>query len=411
MRRPAARAALLLAAVLAAVSCAPRRQAPPPEEVVFWELQPLGAVAPLVTEFERTHPGLQVRVIRLAPGDGRQRILAAAAADSAPDLCEVASEWMPGLLAGGRLSDWSAGVADLGPQLRGWELCSVGETLYGLPWLLGTRALFYDKTLFARARLDSARAPDTWDDLVRAAAAVQRLGHGVHGFGLQAAEPHALSQAVLPFLWGNGGRILSDDLRKAVFDSVQNADALRFYQGLRRVGLRGTREVLEAEFMAGRLGLILSGPWLCGRLAAEAPGLRYGVAPIPRPGPDRGTHASWAGGEVLVSFVSSRHKQHALELARFLAQAENVQAVAGAAGGWLPSTVGADTSAWFRARPYEAVMVRQLETARFTPTHPAWDEMEQALEDELEQALEGRKTADQAVKDAQARLVALVGTH
>ena len=406
MRRGAAPAALSLAVLLAAApSCAPRRAPPAPEEVVFWQSRPAALVAPLVAEFEREHPGLRVRLGR--PPAGRDALLAAAEADSAPDLCEVPSEWMPTLLARGALSDWSAGVADLRPGLLGWDLCMVGDALYGLPWLLGTRALFYDRALLERARLDPDRPPETWDELVRAAAAVQRLGHGVHGFGQQGVERHVLSEAVLPFMWGNGGRILTDDLRRAVLDSVQNADALQFYLGLRRVGLQGSREALEREFLAGRLGLLVSGPRLCARIAREAPGLRYGVALVPRPGRERGTHASWARGEVLVSLVASRRKQHALELARFLAAPERVAAVARAADGLLPSTVGADTSAWGRARPCEAALARQLQTTRFTPNHPAWNDMEAALEDELAQALEGGKTADEAVRDAQARLAAL----
>ena len=326
-----------------------------------------------------------------------------------PDLCQIGSAWMPGLLAGSRLADWSAGVADLRPQLHGWEMCSGGDALYGVPWVLRTRALFYDKTLFARARLDSTRPPETWDELTRAAAAIQRLGHGVHGYGVQAGERHVLATKVLPFLFANGGSILSDDLRRAVFDSVANVKALDFFLSLRRVGTMGQQEALDREFEEGRLGLDLSGAWMFERIAKVAPGLRYGVALVPRPAAGRGTNASWADGEVLVSFNDSKHKHLALDLARFLVQPENVLRLAAAAKNVQPATAGADTSAYYRARPQEATMVRQLERARFTPNHPAWGELEAALEDEVEQALYDRKSAAQAVKDAQTKLAELVG--
>lgn len=410
MKRAAAVVPVLLAAaLLAALSCAPARRKPAAQEIVFWQSWPAGIVEPLVAEFERAHPGLEVRVEPLPREDGRERILAAIAADSVPDLCQIGSDWMPGLLAGGRLSDWSAGVADLMPHVRGWELCSVGEALYGLPWVLRTRALFYDKTLFARAHLDSTRPPGTWDELYHAAAAIQRLGRGVHGCGVQAGDRRALAQTVLPLLWGNGGRVLSDDLRKAVFDSAQNVEALEFFLSLRRVGLLASQDTLDREFERGRLGLLLSGAWLLERLPREAPGLHYGVAPVPAPGPDRGTHASWADGEVLVSFGASRHKQHALELARFLAQPENVLALAAAAGSVLPAAAEADTSAYYLTRPLERALVRQLGNSRFTPSHPAWIEMEEAIADEVAQALHDTKSAAQAVHDAQARLAGLVG--
>ena len=67
-----------------------------------------------------------------------------------------------GELERGRPAEAEAILGTCEPTLRGWEMCSIGDALYGVPWVLGTRALFYNKTLFARAGLDSARAPDTW---------------------------------------------------------------------------------------------------------------------------------------------------------------------------------------------------------------------------------------------------------
>ena len=41
--------------------------------------------------------------------------------------------------------------------------------------------------------------------------------------------------------------------------------------------------------------------------------------------------------------------------------------------------------------------------------HPAWGEMQAAIEGEVEQALDARKSASQAVQDAQTKLAELVG--
>ena len=70
---------------------------------------------------------------------------------------------------------------------------------------------------------------------------------------------------------------------------------------------------------------------------------------------------------------------------------------------------GADTTAYYRTHPAEQTMIRQFETAYFTPSHPAWAEMEAAIEDEVEQALLDRKTTAEAIADAQQRLAELVG--
>ena len=397
--------AVAIAALGFAAGCGPSRK---PQAVVFWQFWPADVITPLVEAFEREHPGIDVQMEQLTWASGLEKITAALAAGNVPDLCEVGSTWMPGLLHGGALSDWSAGVADLVPGMRGWALCSIGDAHYGLPWVMGTRALFYNKTLFARAGLDSTRPPETWEELFAAAEAIQKLGKGVHGYGVQAGERTILFKKFMPFAWGNGGDVLNDDLSASVFDHPRNVEALEFYLRLRKVGMLDRQDVLDREFKEGRLGLQVSGAWLFKSIPKDAPELRYGVALVPRPDAERGTHASFAGGEVLVSFQAAKHKQHALELARFLVQPENVVALARAAKSVQPALTAADTFAYYREHPNEQVMLRQFETAVPTPNHPAWVEMESAIEDEVEEALYDRKSAPSAVASASRRITALL---
>jgi multiple sugar transport system substrate-binding protein len=391
-------------AVLLSASCASKGG----DEIVFWQFWPMEVITPLVQKFEQENPGLKVRVEQLTWDGGKDKITAAIAAGDPPDLCELGSTYMPRFLASGSLSDWSAGVADLKPTLLGWDLCRIGDAVYGLPWELGTRALFYNKTLMARAGLDTTRAPETWDELYRAAERIHALGNGVHGYGVSANDRQKLFKKFMPFAWGNGGEILSPSLDSSRFDSPANVEALDFYLKLRKVGMLGMQADLDKEFKEGRIGLQISGAWLCKQIPQEAPALRYGVALVPRPAPGRGEHASFAGGEVLVSFNASRNKESALKLARFLVRPDNALALAEAAMSVQPATVGADTAAFYRARPDLAVMIRQFETARTTPNHPEWDAMEAVIEDEVEQALYDRKSAAQAVRDAHGKISALL---
>lgn len=379
--------------------------------MLFWQFWPTEVIQPLVDEFQRRNPDVSVQLERLTWDTGLQRITAAVASGRVPDLCEVGSTEMPRFLASGGLADWTKAAADLKPTLRGWELCSAGGRLLGLPWVLGTRALFYNRTLFTRAGLDGSRPPETWDELVRSAAAIERLGGGVHGYGVQAGERKILFKKFMPYAWGNGGRVLSDDLKRVELDSPENRQALEFYLGLRRVGLVDRQDMLDRAFKEGRLGMEISGGWLLRSIPTEAPSLRYGVALIPKPAKDRGTHASFAGGEVLASFATSRRGEDALRLARFLVAPENAMALARAAKSVQPCAVGADTLAYYRQHPDEQVLVRQLATAVFTPSHMAWVEMEAAIEDEIERALYDKKSAAQALADAHARVATLLAQH
>ena len=392
-----------LGAVALALACAPARQ-----EVVFWQFWPAEVVQPLLDRFEKENPGVHVRMEQLTWQNGLDKITAAMASGNVPDLCELGSTWMPRMLAAGQLADWSAGMADLKPALRGWELCSIGDAVYGVPWVLGTRALFYNKTLFARAGLDSTRPPETWAELYADAEAIQKLGGEVRGYGVQAGERGVLFKKFMPYAWGNGGRILNDDLKTALFDSPQNREALAFYLSLRKVGLMERQDVLDRSFKSGTLGVQISGGWLFRSIPKEAPGLRYGVALVPRPTEETGTHASFAGGEVLVTFNGSKRKASALRLARFLVAPENALALAQSAQSVQPAVIGADTLAYYRQHPEQQIMIRQFETAVPTPNHPAWVDLEAAIEDEVEEALHDRKSADQAIQDAQKKLAELL---
>jgi len=400
-----ARRAIAVALLGAVLACAPQPKAQP---IVFWQFWPSEVVAPLVARFEREHPAWKVEMEQLTWQSGLEKITAAIGSGNVPDLCEIGSTWMPRMLASGQLADWTVSVGNLRPALRGWELCSVGDRIFGIPWVMGTRALFYNKTLFARAGLDSTRPPETGEVRYRAAAAIQPPGGNVRGYGVQAGERYVLFKKFMPFAWGNGGRILSDDLSAAEFDSPRNVEALAFYLSLRKVGMMERQDMLDRAFKEGRLGLEISGAWLFKSIPKEASGLRYGVALVPRPERERGFHASFAGGEVLVGFNAAKHKQGALELARFLARPENAQVLAAAAQTVQPATIGADTSAYYRERPNEQLMIRQFDTAVLTPNHPAWVDLEAAIEDEVEQALYDRKTPAQAIADAQRRLTELM---
>ena len=223
------------------------------------------------------------------------------------------------------------------------------------------------------------------------------------------AELGALREQLLPFLFANGGSLLSSDVRRAVFDSAANVEALEFLLRLRRVGVMGTPDSIEREFLAGHLGFVLAGPRLLEALGGGAPDLQCRAGLVPRPRRDTLPASSWADGEVLVSFNAAKRKHLALDLARFLVQPENALRLASAVKGVVPVTVGADTLACFHDRPAEATLIRQLDGARYAPNHPAWGAMQGAIEDEVELALHDRKSAALAVKDAQAKLAELVG--
>ena len=365
MRRGGARGASILVVLALALSCG-RRTSTHPVEVTFWQTWPVEAITPLAQRFEDANPGVHIVVTRL-PREGATDTLALAAQSGRPpDLVELTPEQTADFIDRGLLSDWSAGVADLKPDVRGWELCSLGDAMYGLPWLLRTRVLLWNRALFARAKLDTTRAPGTWDELRDAAARIEKLGGGVHGFGLTDA-PGERFVSFMTFAWGNGGELLSARLDSCRIDSPENAEALEFLLSLAPVSLVAGRDSLASEFERSRLGLWIADAGYAVEARRRDPSLPLGAALVPSPAEDHGTHASTGTGTVLASFTRSRRKEDALRFARYLGERQNTLALAAALQTVFPPHPGVEEAPEYRDRPEVRLIIRQLETAHFEP--------------------------------------------
>jgi multiple sugar transport system substrate-binding protein len=376
--------------------------------VVFWQFFPSEQVQPVLDEFMKQNPDVEVRMEQLTWQSGLEKITAAVAAGNVPDLCELGSTWFPRFAHQGALADWTDSAATLAFDGRATEMATVGGRLYGVPWLVGTRALFWNKELFARAGVDTARAPATWAELNDACRRIHALGGGIAGYGANSGERYVLFKKFMPYAWGMGGTLLTPDLSASAFDSPANVRGLEQYLLLaREVGRYDRQEQIDDAFLAGKIGATISGSWILRKAPTQAPGLRYGVALIPMPAEDHGGAASFLGGELLVSFGRSANQDGAWRLARFLASKDAALAVARANQAVQPAASGAIDDPFYAGDPNQRVLLEQLATAVPTPNHPAWLDMEAAIEDEVEKALYGKVTAAAAVRAASDRIDAL----
>jgi multiple sugar transport system substrate-binding protein len=399
-------ARIALVAILALSGCG--REASSRHTVVFWQFSPLAAIQPVLDRFHREHPGITVQVEQLTWQSGREKMVAAIAAGKPPDLAEIGSTFLPGLVADSTLVDLTDSIPDLVPALRGWPVVDYRRRAYAIPWMLGTRAMFVNTDLLKRAGLDAAHPPETWGDFANAVARVDAIAPDVKGFGMNSGEREVLFKKFMPFAWGNGGDILDSTLTRSVVASPQNLEALRFYLTLKPHSLLDRQEMLDEAFTRGRVGFAISGPWMLRKLPTSAPDLHFTVTLMPRPAANRGTPASFAGAEALGIFRGSRNKTDALTLARFLVREENAMPLYVATGNAFPAAVAAERDTYFVDHPLDRVFVEQLKTAVAPPVHPQWVEIEDILNDELEQAIYGKKSPEEALRSADARITALL---
>ena len=394
--------AFLVVLLLVPSGCARK---PAGTTVVFWQFSPIAAIQPVLDKFHREHPDITVQVEQLTWQNGREKMVAAVAAGKPPDLAELGSTFLPGLVADSTLVDLTDSIPDLKAALRGWSVAEYKGRDYALPWMLGTRAMFVNTDLLKRAGLSP---PETWAEFGNAVATIDALGGGIKGFGMNSGEREVLFKKFMPFAWGNGGDILDSTLTKSVVASPQNLEALRFYLTLKPHSLLDRQEMLDEAFTRGRVAFAISGPWMLRKLPQSAPDLHFTVTLMPRPAANKGTPASFAGAEALGIFRGSHEKSAALILARFLVREENAMPLYVATGNAFPAAVAAAQDTYFVSHPLDKVFVEQLRTAVAPPVHPRWVDIEEILNDELEQAIYGTKSPDLALHSADARIRALL---
>jgi multiple sugar transport system substrate-binding protein len=335
---------------------------------------------------------------------GREKIVAAVAAGRPPDLCEIGSTFLPGLVADSTLLDLTDSIPDVRDSLRGWDIVRYRGRSWALPWLLGTRALYYNRDLFRRVGLDPSKPPTTWADLYHEAKLIDTVLPDAKGFGMNSGEREVLFKKFMPFAWGNGGGILDSTGTKSVVMSPQNLTALRFYLSLKPYSLLDRQEMLDQAFARGRLGFTISGPWLLRSLPETAPALDFDVAPMPRPAAGKGTPASFLGAEVLGIFRTSANPPGAMRLARFLVRDRNAMPLFVATGNAFPAAVSAEADSYFVFHPRDRVFLTQIETAVSPPLHPRWVDIEEVLNGELEAAIYGKKSPEEALRSADRRI-------
>ncbi|MEW5768610.1 MAG: sugar ABC transporter substrate-binding protein [bacterium] len=387
-------------------SCGKQEARAPGVTLTWWQFWEGKIVEPLIKDFEAENPGINIDYQQLTWANGLDKITIALASGTGPDICELGSTWVARFAHDEVLIDITNEVEALKDEYRMWEPVTYQGKIYGLPWVVGTRALFYNRTLFRQAKLDPDSPPTTWDELLEAAKAIRNLGPEIYGYGINAGERYVLYKKFMPFAWGNGGDVL--DGNKCVLDSPEVKEALKFYLNLAKYGLAEKQDVLDNAFKRGVLGMHISGAWNLKRIPEEAADLDFGVALIPKPSATKGRSASFAGGEMLVLFKGCQHKKEALSFLRFLTREDNAVRLCREVKSVAPAAAAAINNEYYLNHPKEMVFLKQMEGAVAPPNHPRWVEIEEEVDTAIERALYG-EDPDKALSEAKEKIEGLLG--
>ena len=375
----------------------------------FWAMGREGeVVVDLVREFERAHPGIRVNVQQLPWTAAHEKLLTAFAGGTTPDICQLGNTWIPEFVALKALEPLdryvaTSSVVQADDYFGGiWDTNRVDGSLYGVPWYVDTRLLFYQRDLLLRAGFSAP--PRSWQEWKQMLDAVAKEGR---------ADRHAIllplneSEPLLALALQQDEPLLREGGRWGNFRSHGFRRALAFYLEMFQ---RGWAPLLSnaavsnvwTAFGRGDFSFYVSGPWNIGELKRRLPPAQqdtWMTAPLPGP---TGPGASTAGGSSLVVFRSSRHRAAAWQLVEFLSQ-PSVQRRFHTLTGDLPPR----RATWNDGALVDDVHARafreQLERVKPAPKVPEWERIATEMRLVAERLVHGELSVDGAATELDAR--------
>lgn len=403
--------ARLLSTALALMLCACSR---PRNDLTFWAMgRESEVVAELLPEFERTHPGVHVSLHQLPWTGAHAKLLTAVVGAATPDLAQLGNTWIPELAELHALEPLGARVQRSGSVQPSdyfdgiWDTNVIDGLLYGVPWYVDTRLLFYRTDLLKQAGFDAP--PENWKQWRQTMAAIkQRAGPGHFSILLPLNEFEPLTALALqqrePLLRDGGGRgnFDSPGFRKALGLYVEMFD--RSWAPL--VSEAQISNVWD-EFGRGYFAYYISGPWNIGEFQRRLPPEHsHDWMTAPLPGPD-GPSASIAGGSSLVIFAKSPRKEQAWQLIEYLSRPD-VQERFRTLTGDLPPRRSVWNLPALAADPYARAFRQQLERVRPAPKVPEWEHIEDEVKLVGELAATGQMTVEHAARELDRRVDAIL---
>lgn len=377
-------------------------------EVVWWTPNWSEARArELADKFMAENSGITVK-LEVTTSDGLpQRVLTALQSGAAPDIIEVQHGWVNGYAQ----NDLIVPVDDVIQEREDYTPAALDYVtwdgkLWGIPYRIETHGIIYNRGHYAEAGLDPDSPPQTWDELVAAAKALTKDGR----FGFAITGGGEVGNTIfrsLPFIWMNGGGIVSDDLTTAIVNQPEAVEAVQFYTDFYTTGLSPT-STLENDgtanrrlFIAGTVSTYQSGQFDLASIRSENPNIDIGAMPIPHPeGKDT---AAILGGWSFVIPRDAGNPDEAKVFLQFLNTAENQ--------GFFTDTFPSRVSAMSLPRfddPLLAAFKEMLPYGRPVPIHKNWVQITQVYFDGIQRILLGDQSVQEAMDQANEEIQALL---
>ncbi|HKB80745.1 MAG TPA: sugar ABC transporter substrate-binding protein [Thermoanaerobaculia bacterium] len=378
--------------------CCTSRSAP--EHLKFWGLGHEGeVVAKMLPEFTR-RTGIQVDVQQIPWTAAHEKLLTAYVGEATPDLAQMGNTWIPEFVAVHALDDLQQRLAHStvrAPDFFSgiWATNEVDGLVYGIPWYVDTRVLFYRSDLIPKP-------PRTWSEWMDVMARLKRERPNHYAILLPTNQWEEVTIMAL----SNHATLLNAGGTEGNFTDPRFAEAFQFFIDIFRRGYAppvANTQVANVYqgFAQGDFAMYLTGPWNVGEFRQRLPADmqdKWATAPLPAPTVADWPGMSMAGGSSLVIFNASKKKDAAWKLIEFLSEPEQqirfyelTQDLPANREAWRAPAVAND--------PPLAAFRIQLEHVAPLPRVPEWEQIATEIYHDGEATVRHAMTVPQALTD------------
>lgn len=316
---------------------------------------------------------------------------------------------LPSLAKSGVLADLSAYAQGVDYTEAALKNGQVDGVQYGLPWYTGSIGLIENEQLLEEAGV--TEAPATVADFEDALRKVKALGDDVVPYAL-ATKPEAIKDFI-PWFRTFGSAVVDGDTI-----SVNDEGAVKALEWLTRLNQEGLVELglgrpeARTLYVQGKTAFFDDANQVRGTLADQAtdPGLIDHTVPVARPVVAPGdAPQSLAWGGLIVVFAKGP-TQTAAEFAQYYTSTPEVGVHRYQEIGSVPTTETALQDEALTSDPYASAWQSQItDSAAPNPLwqFPNYAQMEAKLAEEIQAAMTGKKSAQDALDDAQTAMQGL----
>lgn len=375
-----------------------------------------GATTKLVAAFEKKYPNIKVKFKEMPTDSGQnhdQLVTMLSSKSSEIDVMDLDVIWPAEFGQAGYLEPLDRYIQKdnfpMDKYVQGAVAAgNVNGQQYAIPRFIDAGLLFYRKDLVKNP-------PKTWDDLIAQAKALKGKGGTQFGYVMQAKQYEGLVCNFIEFAGAYGGRVL-DDKGNVVVNSPETIKGLNEMIKITKSNFVPSNistftEVESANaFDEGQSPFIRNWPYQYAlaqdKTQSKIAG-KVGVAPLPAG--DHGSAAALGGWMAGISKYST-HKKEAWEFLKFITgpEGEKISAIyGGATPTYLPVFDDTDVQ---KSNPLYANknFIDGISKAIPRPVSPVYPTISDAMQIELSKAITGQETAEQACKNMETKLKAIL---